>query len=83
MGVLATDQVVRPPWVSGVGPRPLIGVVSHWGTLACAPRQPAAYHGACPPRISVVGTQSADLGARQLGLRYVLGLLIPRSQSRG
>ena len=33
-----TDLVAHPPGVSGVGPRPLIGVCVHWGTLGLAPR---------------------------------------------
>ena len=37
---------------------------------------------ACPLRVSVVGTQAADLGGRQLGFRCVLGLFIWCSQSR-
>ena len=33
LGQPAADQVVRPPGVSGVGPRPLIGEHTQWGTL--------------------------------------------------
>ena len=37
LGQPAADQVVRPPGVSGVGPRPLIGVQAHWGAFGlCA-----------------------------------------------
>ena len=38
-------QGARPPGVSGVGPRPLIGVCTHWGTLGLAPRQPGRLSG--------------------------------------
>ena len=37
--------------------------------FVCAPRQPGAYQGARPPGVSVVGPQSANLGARQPGFR--------------
>ena len=36
---LCAYQGACPPGVSGVGPRPLIGVRTHWGTLGLAPRQ--------------------------------------------
>ena len=37
---LGAYQGARPPGVSGVGPRPLIGVRTHWGSFGLAPRQP-------------------------------------------
>ena len=37
-GSRAAYQGARPPRVSGVVPRPLIGVRTHWGTLGLAPR---------------------------------------------
>ena len=55
--------------------------LGHFG-LVC-PGSQASDQGAYPPRVSGVGAQSADLGARQPVLRCVLGLLILHSQSRG
>ena len=59
-GSRAAYRGARPPGVSGVGPRPLIGVRSHWGTPALAPRQLGHLSGAYPPGVSVVGPQSAN-----------------------
>ena len=68
-GSRAAYQVTCPPRVSGVGPRPLIGVRTHWGTLGLAPRQPGPYRSVRSPGVSVVGPQSANLGVRQPGFR--------------
>ena len=64
-GSRAAYQVTCPPRVSGVGPRPLIGVRTHWVTLGLAP----SYQGESPPGVSVVGPLSANLGVRQLSFR--------------
>ena len=60
------------------------GLYSHLSRrhLWC-PGSQATYQGVCPPGVSVVRTQVADLGAGQRGFRCVLGLLIRHSQSRG
>ena len=39
LGSRASYQGAHPPEVSGVDPKPLIGVCAHWGTLGLAPRQ--------------------------------------------
>ena len=44
-GSRVTYQGTCPPEVSGVGPRPLIGVHTHWGSLGLAPRQPGRLSG--------------------------------------
>ena len=44
-GSQAAYQGACPPGVSGVGPRPLIGVRATWGTLGLAPRQPGCLSG--------------------------------------
>ena len=44
-GSRATYPGSRPPGVAGVGPRPMIGVLAHWGTLGLAPRQPGRLSG--------------------------------------
>ena len=58
-GSQAAYQGTRPPGVSGVGPRPLIGVSAHWGTLGLGPRQPGRLSGhaltrsfSCGPPVS-------------------------------
>ena len=62
-GSPAADQVVLPPGVSGVGLRPLIGVHAHWGSLSLCAQAAGPLITVCPPGVSVVGAQSANLGA--------------------
>ena len=54
-----------PPRVSGVGPRPLIGVCTHWGTLGLSPRQLGCLSGLVLTR----GFCCGPLDVRQLGFR--------------
>ena len=68
-GNRAASQGMRPPGVSGVGPRPLLGVRAHWGTLGLAPRQPGRLSGCTLTRNFSCGPPVDNLGASQQGFR--------------
>ena len=57
----------HPAGVLGVGPRPLIGVHAHWGTLGLAARQPGRLSGRVPTQGFRCGPQVTDWGTRPLG----------------
>ena len=60
-------QGARPPGVLGVGPRPLTGVRTHWGTLGLAPRQLGHLSGRTLPWGFSCGPQATDWGTHPLG----------------
>ena len=62
---LGAYQGARPPRVSGVGPRPLIGVRTHWGTLGLALRQLGHLSGLALTR----GFRCGSLDVLQLDIR--------------
>ena len=64
---LGAYQGACPPTVSGVGPRPLIGVRTHWGTLGLAPRQRGCLSGLILTWGFRCGPQATDWGTRPLG----------------
>ena len=76
-GSWSTYQGRCPSEVSGVGPRPLIGVRAHWGTLGQVPRQPGHLSGPVPTRSFSCGRPvSLLIWVRANQASGTLGLLI-------
>ena len=64
----ATDLVVHPPQVSGVGAQPGFYVLAPTQALfVCAPRQPGLLSGCTPTLGFGCGPQATDWGTRPLG----------------
>ena len=74
-----TYQGACPPGVSGVGPRPLFGVCTHWGTLCLALRQLGRLSGLTLTR----GFRCGPLRCEPAGLQVRDGTAFPLSQSKG